>query len=95
MLTLHAKGVQIYRAQPKKGAAGQFEWVFQAPEAELSDDGGHVAAHHGAGPPWEAPDGSKALGAVKGKADAPGADAIPWLLLAATPTGAGLFSKVT
>jgi len=47
-------------------------------------------------PHWEATDGSKILGAVKERADAPMADAIPWLLLSAKSVGSeGSFSKVT
>ena len=41
-------------------------------------------------------DGSKILGAVKERADAPTADAIPWLLLSAKSVGPeGSFSKVS
>jgi hypothetical protein len=47
-------------------------------------------------PHWESSDGSKILGTVKGRADAPVADAIPWLLLAAKSVGwTGCFSNVT
>ena len=47
-------------------------------------------------PHWESTDGSKILGAVKERADAPAPDAIPWLLLSAKSVGpAGSFSKVT
>src|SRR5437899_10113760 len=52
--------------------------------------------HECGGPHWESTDGSKVLGTVKERADAPVADAIPWLLLAAKSVGsAGAFSKVT
>src|SRR2546427_11566881 len=52
--------------------------------------------HECGGPHWEATDGSKILGTVKERADAPVADAIPWLLLAAKSVGSeGSFSKVT
>jgi hypothetical protein len=41
-------------------------------------------------------DSSKVLGTVKERADAPAADAIPWLLLTAKSVGAqGSFGKVT
>ena len=51
---------------------------------------------HYAGPHWEALDGSKIAGTVKERADAPLADAIPWLLLTAKSVGPeGSFSKVT
>jgi hypothetical protein len=67
-----------------------------APEADLFDARGNRAGRHYAGPHWEATDGSKILGTVKERADAPVGDAIPWLLLAAKSVGSeGSFSKVT
>src|SRR6185503_67311 len=42
---------------------------------------------HYAGPHWEASDGSKVLGTVRERADAPAAGAIPWLLLSAKSVG--------
>jgi hypothetical protein len=67
-----------------------------APEADLFDAGGNRIGRHYAGPHWESADGSKVLGTVKERADAPAADAIPWLLLNAKPAGSeGSFSKVT
>jgi hypothetical protein len=84
-----AKGVQIYECR-----AGQ--WAFVAPEAELFDAHGRTIGRHYAGPHWEAADGSKILGTLKSRADAPSAGAIPWLLLSARSVGAeGAFSKVT
>jgi hypothetical protein len=91
-----AKGVQIYECRAKKDQAGAYEWVFVAPEADLFDARGNRIGRHYAGPHWESTDGSKILGAVKERADAPAADAIPWLLLSAKSVGpAGSFSKVT
>ncbi len=91
-----AKGVQIYECRAKKDQAGAYEWVFVAPEADLFDARGNRIGRHYAGPHWESSDGSKILGAVKERADAPAADAIPWLLLSAKSVGpAGSFSKVT
>ena len=50
---------------------------------------------HYAGPTWESDDGSKVVGTVKARADAPAPDAIPWLLLAATESSAdGMLGKV-
>jgi hypothetical protein len=67
-----------------------------APEADLFDARGHRTGRHYAGPHWESTDGSKILGTVKERADAPVADAIPWLLLAAKSVGPeGSFSKIT
>src|SRR5687768_17111735 len=84
-----AKGVQIYECR-----AGN--WVFVAPEAELFDRTGKRIGSHYAGPHWESADGSKIVGAVKQRADAPGAGNIPWLLLGTKSVGSdGAFSKVT
>jgi len=91
-----AKGVQIYECRARKDQAGGYEWAFVAPEADLFDAGGKRIGRHYAGPHWEAADGSKILGALKERADAPAADAIPWLLLTAKSVGPeGSFSKVT
>ncbi len=90
-----AKGVQIYECRARKDQAG-YEWAFVAPEAALFDARGNRIGRHYAGPHWEAADGSKIQGTVKERADAPVADAIPWLLLATKSVGAeGAFSKVT
>ena len=89
-----AKGVQIYECRANANAAAQ--WVFVAPEAELIDARGMVTGKHYAGPHWESLDGSKIVGSVKARADAPRADAIPWLLLSARSVGGpGRFANVT
>ena len=91
-----AKGVQIYECRAKKDRVGEYEWTFMAPEADLFDARGNRIGRHYAGPHWESTDGSKILGTVKERADAPVADAIPWLLLAAKSVGSeGSFSKIT
>ena len=92
-----AKGVQIYECRASKDSAGEYEWAFIAPEAELFDAGGtkRIGRHY-AGPHWEAADGSRIVGAVKERADAPAGGSIPWLLLAAKSVGPeGSFSRVT
>jgi hypothetical protein len=95
-MIVHAKGVQIYECRARKDQAGAYEWAFVAPEADLFDARGNKTGRHYAGPHWESTDGSKILGTVKERADAPAADAIPWLLLAAKSVGPdGSFSKVT
>ena len=93
--TLWADGVQIYEC--RKAADASFPaWVFVAPDAKLVDAGGVLVGHHYAGPTWEAGDGSKVVGAVKAKVDAPRPGDIPWLLLATHSTGKpGLFANVT
>jgi uncharacterized protein DUF3455 len=91
-----AKGVQIYECRAKKDQPGGYEWAFVAPEADLFDARGKKIGRHYAGPHWESTDGSKILGAVKERAEAPTSDAIPWLLLTAKSVGPdGSFSKVT
>ena len=95
-LVLVAKGVQIYRCDPKKDAPGRFEWAFQAPEAYLRDVGGKYVGRHGAGPTWEADDGSKVAGTVQARVDGPDKSAIPWLRLAARSTGGpGMLATAT
>ena len=78
VLTVSARGLQIYECR-----AGQ--WTFVAPQAELFDAAGRVIGTHGAGPYWQASDGSRVLASVTARADAPVAGAIPWLLLGARP----------
>ena len=95
-MVVPAKGVQIYECRAKKDAVAAYEWAFVGPEADLFDVRGSKIGRHYGGPHWEAADGSKVLGAVKERADAPATDAIPWLLLAAKSVGPdGSFSKVT
>jgi len=91
-----AKGVQIYECRARTDQVGGYAWAFVAPEADLFDARGNRTGRHYAGPHWEATDGSNILGTVKERADAPVADAIPWLLLSARSVGSeGSFSKVT
>ena len=88
-MVVPAKGDQIYECRDGK-------WAFVAPEAELFDRSGKRIGKHYAGPHWEAADGSKVVATVKARADAPEANAIPWLLLGAKSVGAeGAFSRVT
>ena len=94
--TLWADGVQIYECRAKADGAGFPEWVFVAPDARLADVNGVLVGHHYAGPTWEAGDGSKVVGVVKAKVDAPKPGDIPWLLLATHSTGKpGLFASIT
>jgi hypothetical protein len=77
---VRAEGDQIYICQADTKNPDQFTWVLQAPEAVLLENGKTVGKHYG-GPTWESNDGSKIVGQVKAKVNAPNADAIPWLLL--------------
>jgi len=90
VLTTAARGVQIYEC---RGGS----WTFVAPQAELFDSAGRIVGTHGAGPFWQASDGSRVVAGVQARADAPAAGAIPWLLLAARPDAAdrGVLSGVT
>jgi hypothetical protein len=94
-MAVPARGVQIYECRVRKDGGGH-EWAFVAPDAELLDAQGRTVGHHGAGPYWQASDGSRITGTVKARASAPEAGAVPWLLVATKSTGAaGAFSKVT
>lgn len=100
-LIVPAKGVQIYECRAKGHQAGAYgsgtyEWAFVAPEADLLDAHGRKAGRHYAGPSWESIDGSKVTGKLTARADAPQADAIPWLLLTTKSVGPqGSFSRIT
>jgi hypothetical protein len=89
-----ASGVQIYECSASKTDPTKFEWVFKAPQAELTDTAGKNIGKHYGGPTWESNDGSKVVGEVKARDDGPDANAIPWLLLSAKSTvGNGIFGK--
>src|SRR5436190_17056057 len=95
-IIVSAKGVQIYECRARRDSGGGYEWAFVAPEADLFDARGNRIGRHYAGPHWESADGSRILGTVKERADAPVPDAIPWLLLTAKSVGSdGTFSTVT
>lgn len=94
-LSLSATGVQIYECRIT-GDGGRASWAFVGPEARLFDAGGREVGHHGAGPFWQADDGSRVEATVRAQAEAPASGAIPWLLLSARPTGApGRLARVT
>jgi Protein of unknown function (DUF3455) len=95
LTTLSASGVQIYECR-RAAADAPPTWAFVAPDAELFDTQGRRVGSHGAGPFWADDDGSRIVGTVQSRADAPRPDAIPWLLLATRSTaGAGRLSAVT
>lgn len=93
--TLVGQGVQIYEC--RAGTDGRAPaWAFVAPEARLLDAQGRPAGEHGAGPFWQARDGSRIVGKVQARADAPNADAVPWLLLSTRADApGGEFGAVT
>ncbi len=90
---LSATGTQNYECRVVDGKAA---WAFVAPEAELFGAGRRLEGTHYAGPTWDLSDGSKTVGTVKARADAPVGTAIPWLLLTARSTGGpGKLAPVT
>ncbi len=91
--TYAAVGVQIYECRLVDGKPS---WAFIAPEADLFDASGKLVGKHYAGPSWESDDGSKIVGALKGRANAPRPGAIPHLLITtkAEPK-AGVFANIT
>src|SRR5260370_13018081 len=96
LLKALGKGVQIYECKATAADPGKFDWAFKAPEADLTNKHGKKIGKHYAGPTWEANDGSKVVGAVLQKADAPRPGAVHWLLLKArTNEGTGTFAGGT
>jgi len=94
-MTVGARGVQVYECRTREDGGGH-DWVFVAPDADLLDAQGKTIGRHGAGPYWQAADGSRVVGTVKSRADAPASGSIPWLLLTTKSSGpAGAFSNVT
>jgi hypothetical protein len=92
ILTVTGKGVQIYTCQQTPTGP---QWVFQAPEANLTDASGNLVGTHGAGPIWRSRDGSSVKGDVLQRNNSPEPGAIPWLLLkAVSPTGPGVMARV-
>jgi plastocyanin len=84
----HATGTQDYACQPSSSAPAGYAWTLVAPAAMLVDDKGAPILTHFAGPTWQAPDGSAAVGAREdGVTVSP--SAIDWLLLRATVATAG------
>lgn len=98
MVAMETVGVgQItYECRDKKDAAGQYEWVFVAPDAALNDRSGKKIGKY-FGPPatWESMDGSKLTATQIAVAPA-GAGNIPSQLVKADPAmGAGAMTGVT
>jgi Protein of unknown function (DUF3455) len=92
ILTVTGKGTQIYICQQSLSG---IQWVFQAPEANLTGASGNPAGTHSAGPTWNSKDGSSVKGEVLVKADSTDPNSIPWLLLKAhAAAGTGVMTKV-
>jgi hypothetical protein len=87
------EGVQIYVGAQQDG---RLQWVLQSPQADLLDfRTGEKVGSHGAGPTWTDGNGDVLRGTKVASADAPDADAVPWLLLATKRENGGRFAKVT
>lgn len=85
-----------YECRDKAAAAGQYEWVFVGPAAQLTDRQGRVVGRY-FGPPatWAANDGSALTGMQVAVAPA-GAGSIPLQLVKANPaTGSGAMSGLS
>lgn len=78
-MTLVASGVQIYSCE--YDAQHRLGWVFKSPQATLFDASGHAAVRHGAGPSWEAEDGSRIVGHVMAQRASDTPASVPQLLL--------------
>jgi len=90
--SLVGSGIQRYECAAVNGS---YAWKFIAPDAQLFDRRDRPAGHHGAGPFWEALDGSQVTAAKTAEASV-SEDSIPWLLLEATGhTGSGVFADIT
>ena len=81
----YAKGTQNYTCTAKPDGSGA-EWKLSGPDAKLyasPDEGAAQVGVHGAGPSWDAKDGTRFVGngAAAKKVASPDASAIPWLLV--------------
>ncbi|HEY3850911.1 MAG TPA: DUF3455 domain-containing protein [Steroidobacteraceae bacterium] len=92
---LHGTGVQIYECRASAQDPKRFSWIYHSPAAELSDRSGKEVGRHYDGPTWEGDDGSKVVGEVMVRDNAPDpAAAIQWLLLRSkSNSGKGIFGK--
>ncbi|TRW97942.1 DUF3455 domain-containing protein [Candidatus Methylobacter oryzae] len=93
VLTVHAKGDQIYQCSAKQG---EYSWQTLAPDAKLFDGQGNIVGNHSAGPLWEYKEGSRVVGKVLKKIDVAPGSAISWLLVeVVSHKGDGLFANVS
>jgi hypothetical protein len=93
VLTVHAKGDQIYQCSLNGGV---YSWQIQAPDARLFDEQGQVVGNHYSGPIWEYKEGSRVVGQVINKIDIDPDSSISWLLVKVIEhKGKGLFAEVS
>jgi hypothetical protein len=92
VLTVHAKGDQIYQCSLNGGV---YSWLLQAPDAKLFDAQGQVVGNHYSGPVWEYKEGSRVVGRVLNKIEIAPGSSISWLLVeVVSHKGNGLFADV-
>lgn len=90
VLSLHAKGEQIYQCVKSDNS---YQWQLKAPNALLFDTSGQLVGSHFAGPEWKYKDGSRTKGKLLQKVDVTPNSAIAWLLLETTePQGNGILA---
>jgi Protein of unknown function (DUF3455) len=93
VLTVHAKGDQIYQCSL---TGGVYSWQLRAPDARLYDAQGQVVGNHYSGPVWEYKEGSRVVGKVLNKINISPESSISWLLVKVVAhKGNGLFSNVS
>ena len=93
VLTVHAKGDQIYQCSLN---CGFYLWQLKAPDAKLFDKQGQIVGKHYSGPIWEYKEGSRVVGRVLNKIDIAPDSSISWLLVEVVAhKGNGFFSNVT
>jgi len=93
VLTVHAKGDQIYQCSLDSGV---YSWHTHAPDARLFDEQGKIVGKHYSGPVWEYKEGSRVVGQVVSKIDIEPDSSISWLLVEVVAhKGNGLFSDVS
>ena len=93
LVTLHAKGEQIYQCVLQEGV---YAWRILAPDAQLYDAQGHLVGKHYGGPTWEYKDHSRVIGRVLQKVPSLSSTAIDSLLLEANVhKGQGLFATIS
>ena len=91
VLTLHAKGEQIYQCVSQQGV---ISWQLQRPNAQLFNEAGQQVGSHTAGPEWIYQDGSRVTGRVVKKLEVTPDSAVAWVLLeAVNHHGAGVFAN--
>jgi Protein of unknown function (DUF3455) len=94
LASVAAKGDQIYACQAKTDSPDEFAWTLKAPDAKLLNQQDEQVGKHYGGPSWEMNDGSKIVGELNQKINAPQTNAIPWLLLRVkSHEGEGILSQ--